>query len=367
LPRNRFRTDIGRRFSRDYSGSAQRTGSEILFRDEFSTAIAAAIASPKAMDPPGPFTWTVSGTTHSVSGGNYVFASNAGNEGLRETTAIVRAGNEGLAFVALGLNVSAITSGVDIGWRIAASMGVSQAPGIRFFGTGPVWQAINASGNVAVLDGTPATGTAYDLAVVLRPLGGFILRKLSTASVWTLLFVEDIASTASVYPQIRHTTTVGVLGSARCVTNWAIPRTYFSASGTIGTVNVNAADIVATMRCVGTGTQGIQFRVQDAQNYWLAERAATTLRIHEVVAGVSTQRATAAITAVTGDRLCVVADSTNYLRAYVSPADGSAIVTVTYATATNFATATGMAVVDEANYTNLEVFNRLQSGLRLTE
>jgi hypothetical protein len=40
------------------------------------------------------------------------------------------------------------------------------------------------------------------------------------------------------------------------------------------------------------------------------------------------------------------------------------VVTPTaYASASSFATSTGMAVLDEANYTELEVFNRTQYGV----
>jgi hypothetical protein len=328
-----------------------------LARDEFTTAQGAPLGTPRTMEP-GPGTWTVTGTTQSIAGGKYVFPSAAAG-GLNTPVGFPFARTPGLAMVILGLDMSAITTDLNIGWRTTAGLGTSLELGIRVNASN--WLvASTAAGN---LDGTPATATAYDLAIVLRSRGGYLLRRLSgAANPWTLLYVEDVTVTDPLFTQFRHNAVAGVVDAIRWPTGWFLPRRYYSPSGTIGVVDAGVANFVAKLRCAGTGTQQLIFRRQDANNYWYAERAATTLRIFEVVAGTPTQRASTNITAGDGDILHVVADGTAYMRAHRVTSNGATNSTVVYTSGSNFAAATSFAISDQANYSEFEVYNRVQNS-----
>ncbi len=326
-------------------------------RDLFTTNAGAPLSTPRTAEP-GPGTWTLGGTAHSIASSKYTFASVAATEGLVGVTGQPR--TDGLAFVVRGLNLSSIGSFVDIGWRQSSGIGANCGPALRLTSS----NFIASCGNVlANSDGTPATGTNYDVAVVARAQGGYVLRKLSASSTWTLIWVDDIQSTGTLYPMLSHNTAAGVADTAESFGGVYIPRIFYSASGAIGTVTLSASDCIWRMRCSGTGTQSFRFRKQDANNYWRAERAATTVRLYECVAGSETQRATAAITATANDRLMVNATSTNFIRVYCIRADGTVVVTpAAYTSASNFATATGFSIDDEANYTECEVYARNQGA-----
>lgn len=368
LLRNRYRSDgVGRRFSRDYAGNSPARGTtpEVLFRELWLTASSAPVTSPRACEP-GPATIAITGTDQSISGNRFVCPSNAAAQGVVRTDAGL-ARLDGLALVLKNFRrTGSISSSGTIGWRNAGTMSATfQGGGINIHSTG---LRTNNNGAVGIIAPLLTQDVDYDLALIARSAGVFLLYKLSSATTWTLLFVDDVVNAASLFPSYNYTQTVAQLGPVYALQSWNLPRLYYSPSGVIGTVSHVNPDFVAKLRVQGTGTVALKFRIQDATNYWRIERQASAFKLIETVAGVDqADRASSAITAATNDRIQVAAEGST-IRLWQQPAAGTSIVTPTaYASATNFATSTGMAVTDEANYTELEVFARTQTHLRIPE
>ena len=85
----------------------------------------------------------------------------------------------------------------------------------------------------------------------------------------------------------------------------------------------------------GANTIDLHFRIQDAINYWQVRITATgALTLNEVVAGVSTQRATTAAAVTTGDRILILAVGSTIASYTANTARWA------YTSATNFATET---------------------------
>lgn len=341
------------------AGLADAVARSYIFHEDFTTDVAAAVASPHTCEP-GPGTLTITGTDQSIASQRWVCPSNAATQGWYHSVQVARA--EGTALVYTKVRVTSAPGGIgiNIGFRNAASVGATLVGGVQI-GTTSIFSNLN--GGAGALAATLSNATDYDFAFVYRTTGSYILYKLSSATAWTLLYVEDCFTTSNMRAHQGYSSCPHQIGPVRCVQGFLIPRTYYSASGVIGTVDTGKADFVAKMRCTGTGTQALKFRIQDANNYWRIERAATTFRLYETVGGSDTQRATAAITAATGDRICVACEGTT-IRLWHQIAAGTTMVTPTaYASASNFATSTSIAVTDEANYTELEVFPRLVYGV----
>lgn len=338
--------------------------SHYLLRELWSTDDAAAIASPRSWEP-GPGSWTVTGTDQGIAGSRYVFPSIASTQGVL-AGAVTRA--EGLALVYRNFRVTSNPSatGMGIGWRGANSLALSTDAGI--FGNNVDVKIGHANAATGRLIPFLTTSTDYDFAFVLRAAGSFLLHKLSSASTWTLGYFSDQSTTTPLYPVICHNASPGQCGRVTAETGWQIPRIYYSASGVIGTVTLPTADFVAKVRCTGTGTVALRFRIEDEDNYWRIERQNAAFKLIETVAGVDqADRSSQVITAATNDRIIVQAIGST-IRTWFN-ASGSATITTGsasaagYASATNFQTALGMEVSDEANYSELEVFNSTQLGV----
>jgi hypothetical protein len=341
------------------------TGRELqrvrLFNEQWRTPDAAPIASPRTCEP-GPGTWTATGTAHAIASDRYVWTNAAANNGLL-AGAIARA--EGLALVYRNLRLTATpgASGVGWGWRGAASLAAAMEAGIF---VGNVDAKINHAGAAnGRLIPIPTTDEDRDYAFVLRSAGAFLLWKLSSAGVWTLGYFSDHSTTSPLYPEIFHNGSPGQCGMVTVETALVVPRMYYSASGAIGVVTLPSSNYVGKLRCTGTGTVALRFRIQDANNYWRIQRAATTFKLIETVAGVDqADRASQNITAATNDRIVVQAIGST-IRCWHN-ASGSATITTGsataagYASATNFMDATGIAVSDEDNYSELEFFDSSQ-------
>jgi hypothetical protein len=331
-----------------------------VFDDQFTTDDAAAISSPRTCEP-GPGTITVTGSDQAIASRLVTCPSNVANQGFLSGSAYAL--SAGRAMVVKNFQLTGAPSATGLAWGFVGTSALSLTMRAGFYlnNTGLYCNSDNQAGGLVAAQ--PTASVDYDYAVVERATGHFLLYKLSSASQWTLLHVNDTSTTTPLYPSMRYTSCPLQFGRWRVFDSWSIPRSYYSASGTIGVVSSGSADFVAKMRCTGTDAQSLIFRRQDADNYWYAERAATTFRLFEVVATVATQRASAAITAETAERIEIMAEgSTIRLLRYRS--NGSTVVVPTaYASATNFQTATGMAVLDEANYTELEVFPRFVSGV----
>jgi hypothetical protein len=121
---------------------------------------------------------------------------------------------------------------------------------------------------------------------------------------------------------------------------------------------------VATLPGAGTQIE-LRFRVQDATNYWQVTVDSTgALDLDEVVAGVVTQRGTAAGVIANGDRIVITAVGQT-IKVYEANT-----LRITYATAANFATETDGELETEGTggaVTDIVSWPRTLSGAALAE
>jgi hypothetical protein len=164
-----------------------------------------------------------------------------------------------------------------------------------------------------------AAGTTYQLAIVLRPTGAHYLIKGGAFAAWTLLYVENVDSTATVYPAFSSKSAAGNLDNFR-VTDlggaWAtdygiatqrLAGARAAADAFAHTANALLEFTVTTLP--SAGSIDYEFRRQDSGNKWIA-RVSTTgaLSLIEVVAAGETSRASAAGVVANGNRVVIVAD-----------------------------------------------------------
>ena len=332
-----------------------------LLRDEYSSAAAAPLASPRTADPgPGTFTLVQNDGQFSVSGGSLQIPEQGtatwGDLGFYTTTALSRATGR-------ALHVRAAFTSAATGDRFMFGWSNAQDASYANFRTPAVYPRegrieLYNVGYGSVDAGDYATATAYDFALVLRSTGAFCLVRGGAFAAWTLLWVARFDSVANLYPSLAAyslAATVDRFRAADLGTPWdgdygiALGRdTFTDAGGTsldahtpdvdpgggwtesygdweiyenqarnvgsnpgdagwLATLESGAADVLVesdiTINHTGSANgAGIVLRYTDVDNLWLVQLNWTTseLRIYERNAGAWTQRASAAVTISAG-------------------------------------------------------------------
>lgn len=317
-----------------------------LLLDRFTTDAAAPLASPRTAEPgPGTLTLVQTDGQFSISGGALQIPTQAtpvvGDLGLYSSGLSRVAGRTVLG----SLTKTGGTFWPFLGWHINTLLAAA-SPSIGFslqlVGTNDIY-AHQATG--AFLVASHALATEYQTAVVLRSSGGYVLFKGGAFSEWTLLWVFFGQTTTPVYAVLSNFSGVAVLDNLRVTdlpapwnTDYGIATQRLSGSRSAGDTFAHEANalIEATVTTrPSAGQLELRFRVQDANNYWQITVDSTgALDLDEVVAGVVTQRGTAAGVIANGDRIMITAAGTT-IRVYEADT-----LRITYASATNFQTAT---------------------------
>lgn len=328
----------------------------------------------------GSLTVTDTGNKASVSAGEVLWTSSAGNwdPGLVSPSFARIAGRTLIAqLVNLG------TTGSQEAWTSSATPGTSRKHG--FF--------ISSTTGALVVDPTTAlnslfltvVGVTYQVAVVLRSTGAYFLIRGGIFADWTLVWVDNSGTTTPLFAQFlavginssRRYDNLRVLDlgtyDARFATDYglALNRSTFTApDGTALTaivpevggawtaavgayttsgnkaiastlssleakayVDTGVAEIVAEVTInfsVTSAIPGLIVRYTDPANFWVIEVTSIAFVLKEVNAGVVTTRATTPFTAATATdyRVVVVAEGST-ITAYVNNASK-----ITYASAT---------------------------------
>jgi hypothetical protein len=181
------------------------SGITYLFRDEFTTAESAPMASPRTAEPG---TATITDTTNqlSVSGGELLFAGTAVSNGSPRYVGPALSRVAGRTVIWGWREISAGSNRTNnafcLGWHTADAATSFAAHGI-FNGALGNMGALSASGYICRSTFVWARDTDYDFAFVLRGTGAFIFGKGGTYTNWTLLAVDPLVNTATMYPY-RH-------------------------------------------------------------------------------------------------------------------------------------------------------------------
>jgi hypothetical protein len=332
-----------------------------LLRDLFTTAQAAPLGR---QCEPGPGALAVVDTASklSVASGKLQVAAGggAGDPGVWGAALSRTAGRALLATVNS-------TSGLGyFGWDTNQS-GDPGAGGWYFSGaTARLYEAATPYGLETI-----SNGVDYHFAVVQRGTGLFLLYKLAAASTWTLAWVSNVNSTATLYPAFAGNSFVGTLDDLRVTdlpgawaTDYGIAlnrSTFTAANGTAltaitpeaggawtaqnaatweiqsnkaqplsvpgsgiraaATLVSASADVwlEATIRFSTVVGAGLLVRFTDVSNLWLVNIETTTVVLYERNGGTYTSRASASFTPVVAtDYRVVVITAGSTIRVFIN-------------------------------------------------
>lgn len=353
-----------------------------LLRDEFTTDRAAGAVNGTAAEP-GPGTRTVVD-----SGGNMSIAS-----GQIQVAATVGGGDPGLVYadipVVRAAGVALIASIDHTNRRVAVGFNTDTTPTATgeynavysdYAGGPPALYAGGAYVPGGSL-GDTTVGKTYLVSLVLRSTGVYALIKSTEDALypeWTLLWVANEGNAATLYAfwGIRTVALdpmqfvrVAQLTAPWNASDYGIATQRLAGARSAGDTFTHEANClieftVATLPGAGTQIE-LRFRVQDATNYWQVTVDSTgALDLDEVVAGVVTQRGTAAGVIANGDRIVITAVGQT-IKVYEANT-----LRITYATAANFVTETDGELETEGTggaVTNIVSWPRVLSGATLAE
>lgn len=286
-----------------------------LLRDEFTTAQAAPITSPRTCEP-GPGTLTIVQNNNgqfSISGDYLTVAAASTVDGLSNFCArgASLGRNAGRVLVASVFGNGARPLNDYISWSSTTSpvaLRESDNPGIGFAGASILLNTAN--GNTLFF--TTASNTEYQVALVMRNAGQWILMKGGTLTSWTLLWVDAIAINSSNFPfiTIRSASNVGdKFGYMRVYDlqspfnsdfGFASQNVTSPVSGTTYAATADGIfDLTVSTGASLSGKAELRYRVQDANNYWtIYLDSAGALKIDSVNAGTPSNRLNVAGVAV---------------------------------------------------------------------
>ena len=301
-------------------------GIEFLLRDEFTTPDAAPIgtAGERTAEPgPGTLTFTENDGTWATSGGvlEYTAQITTTYGDLEAQIGGARTRAAGLNLIVLNDNFTAALEGHWCGWyKISSGVNPTLSANVEchtwFYHTNGMYCRSLGDGDSQE---NWENSTDYDLAFVLRGSGGFWLIKGGEWAEWTVVWVDNLQSSATVYPMYsvaKGDGTVDSLRIAQLATPWdtdnGIATDIEAGAVAASTTFTHEADcliefIVTTVP--SADNIDVFFRVQDASNYWIA-RVTTggALQLIEVVAADGgTQRGTGG-TVTDGERIVIIAD-----------------------------------------------------------
>jgi hypothetical protein len=280
------------------------------FRDEFTTADPPPVDDPRTAEP-GPGSWTVTDTNEimHVLGGVAVFnGTPAANDGIFAGPFTRSAG---LAFFFRIPTRTTFTGG-----RARFGFDAATAGGLDIGFDANSVTVIRIKYGTTVID-TVNISTADQFACIMRGTGGYLFYK-NTSAVWTLLWVYDLEN-ANQYAKVVFT--AGAVNftydSARLAQLTAPFNTDFgyatdqdAGSVLAGATFTHTADFFLEFTVTTLPTANnidCFFRVQDADNYWIARvTSGGTVDLIEVVATAPTSRGSGG-TVTDGERIVITA------------------------------------------------------------
>lgn len=321
-------------------------GITFLLRDDFMVNVAAPLASPRTAEPgPGTLTLVQVDGEYSISSGNLAFPAHASaawsEQGMYEAGGRSRAAGRTLL---TSFNVAVDGDIIAANFSTVASTAFNAAGNGNFWGSGRIlyWLDTNFYNSGLSL----SLATAYKFAVILRTSGAFHFVKGGAFASWTLFMVSSQCTTATHYPQFNTQSGSGTLDFVRVLdlpapfaSDYGLATQRLSGAQSAGVTFTHEANCVIEFvftTLASSGNMLVNFRVQDASNYWQLWWAqfGGALTLTEVVGGVRTDRASASPSLANGHRAVIVADGST-IRVYTNN-----VLRFTYSSASNFATAT---------------------------
>lgn len=239
-----------------------------LFRDRFDSDQAAPLASSRLAQP-GPGTSTINDveSVMSISSAQLQMGAQATPVWGEERIAFAAAGLARRAGLTLLWNqaTSVYTTGPSVGFFTSAAFTTGTAHSLRVGLSGTAKFAGSESGGHAPFDSlAPMTpGTLYPCAIILRGTGAFLMANIS--GVWTLLYVHNTNSTATIYPGASGNNDTWLIDDARIID---LPAPWNTDFG------------IATSRLVNPTTATAAMQTPDAILEWTFTYAGAALNIN---------------------------------------------------------------------------------------
>lgn len=326
-------------------------GLSFLLRDDFTTAQAAPLSSPRNAEP-GPGTLTLVQVD-----GEFSISSNKLNFPVQATPAYPDQGfySDGLSRLAgrsivCTVRLSTVHEVFPATWATSQTLsfgGFANVEAGVYTNTSSLYAVAKVSTGYAVSDAL-TIATDYKFAIVLRSVGAFIFIKGGAFAEWTLLSVSAEGATGTLYPAFENSRAVGTLDTFRVIdlaspydTDWGIVSQRTASPTANATITSEAnADIEFTWTAVTGETMELSVRRTDDNNRWIirGDQAGSTVKLIKVEAGVESEAASAAQTWTngTGYRLFIVQDG-NTIKGHIAN-----VLKWTYASASFNNTATGV-------------------------
>ena len=326
-------------------------GIEYELRDDFNTAVAPPLPATVAADP-GPGEMVKAADTEdkgSISGGSLLLTPRAApgfNDPAYFWQNVDSAGFDRVAGKAFFFRYQTADGEQGL-FGLWPTTTINTTPERGFqVKTANNWSINTATG--ALIIGAFTGGDSHDYAIIMRDTFYFMLVKGSLFPDWTLLWVGDNGQNAGtadpVFPAINNSDGSPSLDTVREADLTANGRSVWgddfgiatqrqAGARSAGDTFTHEADFLAEFTVTTLPAAGqieFEFRKQDDNNLWRVTVDSTgALDLDEVVAGVPTQRGTAAAVITAGETVTVIAvdetisvfDSTNRRINYTSAAN----------------------------------------------
>jgi hypothetical protein len=342
--------------------------------DDFTTAEAAPLASPRTCEPgPGDTVIGDANEYQSIANGAVRFYSAGASVGTHDSYMVdgphTRAA--GLACVVTA-KVDVIAGRCIIGWHTAAATDTGKHNLFAFSGASQTRRVSGVEDTKESLYPALTQSTYADYAIILRATGA--LYAVQDDSVWRLMWVGNTDTTASLYAKAYDVGTGAIDFSLSTFRVLPLPAPFNSDYGlatnriagavSAGATFVHEANCIIEITATTLTTEGghipVALRISDSQNYWgVQATSAHGIQLLEIADGVLTVRGTVAGgTLEAGHRIVTIADGTT-IRVY-----SNNVLRITYASATNSATATNGEIDSLATsvYSDLIVWPRTLTG-----
>lgn len=272
--------------------------------DDF-TDVRAAGAVHNSASTPGPGTRyaTDSGSNITTDGSDLIIAGGTGTLSQTRFALGAQTRAAGLAFIFNFTVTNTPTTGIYIGWATQQAVASSSNFSNRCLRIG------NGAGTIKSYDGTSLAtigsytkDVAQEIALVLRATGCYVFTRGGPydATRWTLLYVYNVDSTATLYPAIATYDTAVLFHSLTVaqylLTGWINDTIYLAKSATPSAgdeLTGSMADMVTefTWTPGANETLNYYFRYTDANNTLklVCDQAAGTIKLYRVLKGVATE------------------------------------------------------------------------------
>jgi hypothetical protein len=346
----------------------------LLMLDLFTTNDAAPITTPRTAEPYGTLVITDTANKLAIASGLLTFTG--GGTGDPAIWGSLQTLTSGLASYAKMQSDPNANTYLRLGWD-SNQAGAS----LSYIRYDPASQTVNFAPLSTDDPLSLPRATMHEYITIHRGgTGGMFALAKNSGGSWVLLGMKSSTSATHLYPVIHCPTYVSGSAYADNFKLVNLPAPFNTATGLAtdiltgsrsqGDTFTHTADCWIEFTCTtlpASGQHEIQFRKQDATNYWqVTIDSSGAFDLDEVVSGTPTQRATSAGVIANGDRIVIRAIGTA-IRVFEG-AEGETS-RLSYTSATNFATATAGSLLTLGTsgvISNIASYPRTISGTALS-